>query len=79
MKFLRFQNIDLQALVNALSRVCATIMSTKPTQPLSRDTAVSVAESPPRGSLHCAVSFDCPPALGQMLNQVCGLDAAKLL
>ena len=28
------------------------IMSAKPTQPLSQDTAVSVTESPPRGFLH---------------------------
>ena len=43
------------------------IMSTKPTQPLSQDTAVSVIESPPRESLHCADSFDCPTARRQVI------------
>lgn len=91
MKFLRFQEVDLQALVNAVASAtrsqkadtaplnqqatCASapphrleicgdpescrriIMSTKPTQPLSQDTAVSVIESPPRESLHLLTVF----------------------
>lgn len=46
LKFPTFQNIELQASVNALPRSLRDLLClTKPTQPLSRNTTVSVIES----------------------------------